>query len=167
MVITYWCFAKIAERYYFERQRKCEKFVIFDHHIIKKSQICSLNKLTSKELYLILVNANTVKPTVKDYFENLFQSSQFNWKKMFLIHNTTLNSKARMFQLKVLHNILYTNKMLFQFVKVIPSRRYFCKLHDETIMHLFYEWLIVKSDDLIVEKRLLWLSLWRSPPEVL
>ena len=40
-----------------------KNLVIFDHHIVRKSQICSLNKLTSKELYLILVNANTVKPT--------------------------------------------------------------------------------------------------------
>ena len=35
--------------------------VIFDHHIVRKSQICSLNKLISKELYLILVDGNTVK----------------------------------------------------------------------------------------------------------
>ena len=55
--------------------------VIFDHHIVIKSQICSLNKPTSKELYLILVDANTVKPTAQDYFENLFESSDFNWKK--------------------------------------------------------------------------------------
>ena len=48
-----------------------KNLVIFDHHIIRKSQLCSLNKLTSKELYLILVDANTVKPTAQDYFENL------------------------------------------------------------------------------------------------
>ena len=58
-----------------------KNLVIFDHHIVRKSQICSLNKLTSKELYLILVEANTVKPTAQDYFENLFETSQFNWKK--------------------------------------------------------------------------------------
>ena len=63
------------------------------------------NKLTRKELHLILVDANTVKPTGQDYFENFFESSDFNWKKMhFLIRNTTLDTKARMFQYKVLHN---------------------------------------------------------------
>ena len=41
--------------------------VIFDHHVASKFKICSLNKLTSKEIYLILVNTNTVKPTVQDY----------------------------------------------------------------------------------------------------
>ena len=53
-------------------------FKTFDHHILRKSQICSLNKLTSKELYLILVQANTVKLTAQDFFENLFQTSQLN-----------------------------------------------------------------------------------------
>ena len=70
----------------------------FDHHILRNSQIHSLNKLTSKELYLILVEANTVKPTAQYYFENIFEISQFKWKKIyFVIRNTTLDTKARMF----------------------------------------------------------------------
>ena len=34
--------------------------------------------------------------------------------------------------------------MLFKFGKVISRRCPFCKLHEETIMHLFYDCLIVK-----------------------
>ena len=80
-------------------KENAKNLVIFDYHIVRNSQICSLNKLTSKELYLILVEANTVKPTAQDYFENLFETSQFNWKKLyFLIRNTTLDTKASMFQ---------------------------------------------------------------------
>ena len=72
--------------------------VILDHHIIRKSQICNINKFTSKKLYLILVDANAVKETVQDYFENLFETSQFNWKnRYFLIRNTTLHRKVHMF----------------------------------------------------------------------
>ena len=59
-------------------KRNADNLVIFDHHIVKKSQICNLNKLTSKELYIILVDANAVKPTAQDYFEKLFEISQFN-----------------------------------------------------------------------------------------
>ena len=58
-----------------------KNLVIFDHQIARKFQICSLNKLTSKDFYLILVDANTVKPIAQDYFENLFESSEFNCKK--------------------------------------------------------------------------------------
>ena len=107
-----------------------KNLVNFGHHIVRKSQICSLNKLTSKELNLILVDANTVKPRAQDYFENLFESSDFNWKKIyFLIRNTTLDTKARMFQYKVLHNTLCVKKIFFKFGKVISPRCSFCKLH--------------------------------------
>ena len=61
-----------------------KNLVIFDHLIFRNSQIFSLHKLTSKELYLILVDANTMKR-----FENLFETSEFNWKKVcFLIYST-------------------------------------------------------------------------------
>ena len=55
-----------------------------------------------------------------------------------------MDTRARMFQYKVLHNTLYVNKMLFKFRKVISPRCFFCKLHEQTIMHLFYDCLIVK-----------------------
>ena len=63
--------------------------VIFDHHIVRISQICSLNKLTSKELYLILVNANTVKPAAQDYFKNLKIIS-----RIFLKHPSLTGKKS-------------------------------------------------------------------------
>ena len=60
-----------------------KNLVIFDHQIVRKSQNCSLKKLYSKKLYLILVDANAAKLTAQDYFGNLFKTSQFNWKKIF------------------------------------------------------------------------------------
>ena len=51
-----------------------KSIVIFDHHIVRNSQIHSLNKLTSKKLHLILAEANNVKPTAQDYFENIFET---------------------------------------------------------------------------------------------
>ena len=59
-------------------KRNAQNLIIFDLHVVKKSQTCSLSELASKELYLILIGANTVKPTAQDYFENLFESSKFN-----------------------------------------------------------------------------------------
>ena len=55
-----------------------------------------------------------------------------------------MDAKARMFQFKFLHNTLYVSKILFIFGKLTSPRRYFCKLHEETIMHLFYDCLIAK-----------------------
>ena len=50
-----------------------------------------------------------------------------------------------MFQCKALDNIIYANKMFFKFGKVTSPRGSLCKLQDETIMHLFYDSLIVKK----------------------
>ena len=51
-----------------------KNLVFFDHHIVRTSQISSLNKLKNLLLksHLILVDANPVKPTAQDYFGNLF-----------------------------------------------------------------------------------------------
>ena len=62
-------------------KRIAKNLVIFHHHIVRQYQICSFKKLTSKELYLILFDVNTVKPTAADYFKNLFELSDFSWKK--------------------------------------------------------------------------------------
>ena len=40
---------------------------------------------------------------------------------------TTINIKYRLFQYKILNNVLYLNKILFKF----------CKSADKTIIHLF------------------------------
>ena len=66
---------------FFKDKGNAKNLVIFDHQIVRKFQICSLNKHTSKDFYLILVGANTVRPIAQDYFENLFESSEFNCKK--------------------------------------------------------------------------------------
>ena len=49
-----------------------KNLVIFENHIARNYQICSLNKLTSKMLYLIPVEVNTIKPTAQGYFETFF-----------------------------------------------------------------------------------------------
>ena len=117
-----------------------KKLVIFNPHIVRKFETCNRNKLPSKKLYLIFVDANTVKPTAKNYSRIFSDHLIFTEEKYiyFLIRNTTLDTKARMFQYKVLHNTLYVNKMLFKFEKVISPQCSFCKSHEETIMHLFY-----------------------------
>ena len=56
--------------------------VIFDHHIARKSKIgIALTNL----LDLILVDAKIVKITAQDYFENILESSEFNWKIFFIV----------------------------------------------------------------------------------
>ena len=96
--------------------------VIQDHHLIIKHQIFSLNKLNSATLYEILIDENKIKPTSQTYFENLFPKLKPDWKSIYLLpRRVTLETNLRMFQYKLLKNVLYLNNMLFMFKnRLIP-----------------------------------------------
>ena len=95
---------------------------IQDHHLIKKHQILCLNKLDSKELYNIQLLANSLKPTSQSYFENVFVGHVFEWDKIYILPRiVTTDSRIRIFQYKILHNILYLNKNLFDEFNKINS----------------------------------------------
>ena len=84
---------------------------IQDHHLIKKHQILFLNKLDSKELYYIQLLANSLKPTSQYYFEKVFAGHIFEWDKIYILPRIeTTDSRTRMFQYKILRNVLYLNK---------------------------------------------------------
>ena len=50
-----------------------------------------------------------------------------------------LEAKIRIFQCKLLNNVLYLNKKLFQFGIISQSKCSFCDLYDETPYHIFYK----------------------------
>ena len=56
-----------------------------------------------------------------------------------MIYRIPLETKIRIFQYKLLNNVLYLNKKLFQFGIISQSKCSFCDLYDETSHHIFYE----------------------------
>ena len=120
--------------------------VLYDHHITKGGLIYCLNKLSSKELYQIHINAFPNKPTAQVYFNNHFAQSNLNWKQIYLLaRNTTIDTTLRVFQYKILHNILFLNKKLFTFGIVSDSKCSFCKSEDETIFHIYNDCFIIRN----------------------
>ena len=107
-----------------------------DHHLIKN--ILSLEKLTSKEIYSILISKRISIPTLQQYFNSLFPDSDLNWKLIYLLpREISRSTSCRAFQFKILNTVLYLNKMLFRFGKAPSPLCSFCKLHDETLIHVF------------------------------
>ena len=101
--------------------------IIQDHHLIKNHQILCLEKLESKELYIIQLSTPSIKPTSQRYFENLFERIDFDWANIYVMPRLlTLDSRLRAFQYKILHNVLYLNKQLFKFQKVNSPLGSFC-----------------------------------------
>ena len=89
----------------------------------------SLDKLFSKSLYQIFLSKISCKPTAMKKYDEAFNTETFHldWEKMYLLpFKTTLHTKLREFQYKILNRILYTNDMLFKFKKVDSPLCYFC-----------------------------------------
>ena len=113
---------------------------IFDHHLIKKSNLYCLNKLRSRELYQIQISEKYKKSQL--YYERYFNKFDFDLKSVYLLPSmVTVDTKLRVCQYKILNKILFTNKMLFKLKKVESLLWFncdsFCKAADETYIHLF------------------------------
>ena len=58
---------------------------VYDHRLIKKSQIHSLDQCSSKELYCLQISLNNSKTRSQLYFEDLFQIKDIDWKHVYLL----------------------------------------------------------------------------------
>ena len=76
------------------------------------------------------------------YLEYFFESSTVDWKGIYLLPGQNIiNTKHCSFQYKILNNVLYLNKLLFKFRKVKSPLCSIYKSAEETIIHLFSEFL--------------------------
>ena len=75
-----------------------KNLIIHSRHLIKGSRILILEKLTSKELYQILISSRTNKVTSVTYFETKFNANSLDWTKIFILPRlTTYNTYLRFF----------------------------------------------------------------------
>ena len=101
----------------------------------------NFQNLKSKSLYDSFVSKTSSIPTAQKKYNKAFSTHTFqlDWEKIYLLpFKTTLDTKLREFQYKILNRILYTNKMLFKFKKVDSPLCDFCEKELETIEHLFF-----------------------------
>ena len=100
--------------------------------------------MQEKYIKLLLSSGNT--PTSQKHFGKVFPNENFDWKKIYILPRVvTIKTFQRNVQYKILHNILYLNNMLFTFGKRKTPLCSFCHLCDETITHIFLEYICVKQ----------------------
>ena len=122
-----------------------KNLVYQDDHLMKSHQIYCLNKLNSKEIYSILIESDDSKPSFQLYYKNVFRNSNLDWKTVYVLTRiATKDSRLWVFQYRLLNNVLYLNKILFRFRKIDSSFFSFCKMIDETLLHLFYNYTKTK-----------------------
>ena len=69
-----------------------------------------------------------------------FSNIEPPWKEIYLtVHKVTANSHLLCFNYKIINNVLYLNKKLFQFGKTQSSLCSFCDTEAETVLHVFHK----------------------------
>ena len=110
------------------------------HHLIKNSQVLAIEKLIPKELYSLSIVLKNELPTSQKYFCNIFHNLHIEWKEIYLLPpKVSIDTNLRMFQYKILNNILYLNKQLFIFNKKHAKLCSYCRLQHKTTNHIFVE----------------------------
>ena len=118
MVSTSTCNSKKMKLALLNDKENCKNIIYLNHYLIKNNQILAIEKLIPKELYSLSIVLKYELPTSQKYFCNIFPNLQVEWKKMYLFPRKASNdTNLRMFQYKILNNILYLNKQLFIFNK--------------------------------------------------
>ena len=102
-------------------------------------KVVSVRKVSAKTVYQMLVKRKLSKPTSQIFFTKKFDiSNQNTWRSVYLFSVlASIESKIRMFQYKILNNVLYLNQRLSDMNIVGSSLCSQCKREPETISHLF------------------------------
>ena len=99
-----------------------------------------INNLSCKEIYNLLIRKKNLPPPTAD---KRLKEHGFDANKIGAIYSlpfhVTKEIKLAIFQYKVIHNILYTNNVLFKMRKILSSSCPFCNNVDQTNLHLFVD----------------------------
>ena len=106
---------------------------------IKESHTSCIAKLSSKMIYTQLIKSVQKPPTSQTIFERkLNLEGHINWGTVYsLPRKVTIDETTRIFQYRLLHNILFLNKHLHKLKITDTAQCSFCNSADETYMHLF------------------------------
>ena len=119
-----------------------------DHHHVKQPPNTSLEigKLSCKTIYSELTNCQNFPPATaeKRLIESGFDTQER--KKIYsLPFNVRKEVKLSVFQYKIVHNILYTNKILSKMKKNAHPFCTFCPSIEQMMVHLFFSCPVAES----------------------
>ena len=86
-----------------------QNLILLYHHLVKFNSLFSIGKLESRELYCIINSSRNNKPTLQIYLKRILIRRIGLEGHSYITTNTYL----RLFQYKILKNILYLNEKTF------------------------------------------------------
>ena len=82
-------------------------------------------------------------PTAKEKLSAKYHHLTIDWKRVYLLSlRTTLETKLREFQFKILDRIVFTNEKLFRFGTAESDKCVFCQTEVKSIEHLLFSYKI-------------------------
>ena len=92
--------------------------------------------------FIFFISLRNNVPTSQKYFEFFFLNLSFTCEDVYILPRIVItNTRLCVFQYKVLNNALYLNKHLYIFKLRDTKFFFFCNQQDETIFHLFANYL--------------------------
>ena len=106
--------------------------------ILEGKKWLSIDKLTPRLFYSKLLETMIENPTSIKNPEKYLSDEEIDWEKVFLLPwKVTIESDLRLFQYKILNNILFLNDKLHKTNIFNNPRCTFCDTENETIVHFF------------------------------
>ena len=97
-------------------------------------------KMKGTNLFYSILTANNSIPTAQTKWNKKLNVEKLPWRRYYLLpHKTTIDTKVKEFQFKLMHRILPTNYLLHIMNIVSSNLCTFCKTCVETLQHLFVE----------------------------
>ena len=84
--------------------------------ILISNNLVPILDVSSKQIYPLFLEKKQTTPTAKVKLTAKYSNIDIDWKSVYsLSFRTTLESKLREFQFKILNRIVFTNEKLFRF----------------------------------------------------
>ena len=107
---------------------------------------------SSKHIYRSFLAKTQTTPTAKEKLSAKYHHLTIDWKRVYLLSfRTTLETKLREVQFKVLNRIVFTNEKLFRFGMAESDKCVFCQTEVESIEHSLFS---CKISSFFLETRL-------------
>ena len=114
--------------------------------ILIRNNLVPILDASSKQIYRLFLEKKQTTPTAKVKLAAKYSNIDIDWKSVYsLPFRTTLESKLREFQFKILNRIVFTNGKLFRFGLAESPSCAFCQTEVESVEHLLFSCRVSSS----------------------
>ena len=115
-------------------------------YVCLNNQNIELSKIKNTEIKHLFIERITARGKAEEYYSTKFGLVGEDWKYIYLLPEKLLRDNiVKETQFKILHKIIPTRKYLFIINKIESPACCFCNLYQQTICHLFFECVSVRT----------------------